>query len=223
MKKQALVFDLDGTLVDSIADLALALNLALAALGRRSLLSDEVKHMVGDGARVLVERALLATGGAGDTEWTLGEFLLAYEAAPDVHTRTWPGVEETLALLHEAGHRMALCTNKPERPSRTLLDSLGLDRYFPGVIGGDTLAHRKPHPSVSWAALATMDARPEQAVWIGDSAVDVASARAVGMPVIAVRYGYARGSPDDLGADAVIDAFEDLPLTLQRLAEERRP
>ncbi len=219
MSTTALIFDLDGTLVDSIADLAGALNLSLRALGLRDLEAQEVRRMVGDGAAVLVSRALAATGGSpSQQEEALDRFMRAYVAAPAERTTVYPGVHETLALLSARGHPMGVCTNKPALPAADLLDQLGLAPFFRSLVGGDTLPERKPHAAPARRSLADLGAGAESAVFIGDSQVDVDAARAAGIRVIAVSYGYARGAPEDLGADALIARFSDLPAALDGLA-----
>lgn len=215
----ALIFDLDGTLVDSIADLCEALNHAHRALSLRDLHPDEVRAMVGDGAATLVARALEAAGGAPTLqERALELFMRAYVSAPGERAAVYPGVAETLALLASRGLAMGVCTNKPARPAADLLAQLGLAGFFTSLVGGDTLPERKPHPAPARLSLAELGVSADKAVFIGDSHVDVATARAAGLRAIAVSYGYARGPAEALGADALIHAFAELPQALDGLA-----
>lgn len=216
MKRSALVFDLDGTLVDSAPDLAAAVNIVLAERGLPALALAEVKRMVGDGTAALVERALAARGAPFDAP-ALARFLALYEGDAATLTRPYPGVPETLGLLCRRGCRLAVCTNKPEQASRLVLSGLGLDGFFAAVLGGDSAPVRKPHPGHVLAAVAALDARPEEAAMIGDNENDAAAARAAAIPVVLMRYGYARQPLEGLGAAALLDDFAALPAVLERL------
>ncbi|MGF1640127.1 MAG: phosphoglycolate phosphatase [Rhodospirillales bacterium] len=211
---KVVVFDLDGTLVDSAPDLQAALNRLMRELGRRPLGLDEVKGMVGDGAAKLVERAVAATGldGPGDDLGVLtARFLAHYEGHATDCTRPYPGVRETLTRLRAAGLALAVCTNKPEAATREVLKDLDLDGFFAAVVGGDSLPGvRKPDPAMLRAILEAVGASPREAVMVGDNANDVAVARALGVPVVVRADGYTRTAPADLGADAVIDDFAEL-------------
>jgi phosphoglycolate phosphatase len=215
-----LLLDLDGTLVDSAPDLAGALNSLRAEHGLSALAIDEVKTMVGDGAAKLVERGLPAPGEAapGNRALLVRRFLEIYETRLTAETRPYPGVVETLEVLAAAGWRLGVCTNKPEGPSRRILSDLGLERFFATVGGGDSFAERKPAAGHVLATLALMDAVPESAVMVGDSPNDVLSARNAGLPVVVVGYGYSRIPPAELGADALIERFAELPAALAALA-----
>jgi phosphoglycolate phosphatase len=214
----AVLFDLDGTLVDSEPDLRAALNDMLAAEGRRPLIRDEVKPMIGDGAAMLVDRAFRATGAAlavaGQAAAT-ARFLALYEPRAARLTRPYPGVTAALTELAGAGLRLGLCTNKPERATRLLLAELGLARFFAAIVGGDTLPGlRKPDPRLAFALLDRLAVPPASAVYVGDHENDLATARAAGLPVILFSGGYARAPVATLGADAVIDDFSRLPQAL---------
>ncbi|SDH47780.1 phosphoglycolate phosphatase [Roseospirillum parvum] len=208
------VFDLDGTLVDSAPDLHAAVNQVLGGgLGRPPLPIEAIRGMVGQGARRLIEQALEATGGPAEPgldAWT-ERFLDIYGADPARLTTVWPGVIDQLDRLARQGVKLAVCTNKPEAASHTLLKALGLAGYFGAVVGGDTLAVRKPDPAPLLAAIERVGGDPADAVLIGDSAHDVATARAAGVPVIAVSFGYCNMPPAELKADRLIDAFAELP------------
>ena len=219
---KVVVFDLDGTLVDSAPDLRVAINKLLGEEDRRALSLDEVIGMIGDGAVKLVERAFAATGGRPDAEsprQLTSRFLAFYEGHATESTRPYPGVRETLALLREQRWSLGICTNKPERATLEVLRNLGLDRYFGAIVGGDSIAGvKKPDPRLLLAVIEGLGAAPAEAVMVGDNANDVHAARAAGVPVIVRSGGYTRVPTSHLGADAVIDAFCELPAALDRLA-----
>ena len=218
MKRTALVFDLDGTLVDSLPDLRAALNAMLQGLDRPDISDTEVRHMIGDGSRALVERALVATGGIpSDFEAAHQHFLALYEASPTKLSRLYEGVNETLLALRESGARLAICTNKPQAATLVVLDGFGLTDHFEVVLGGDALAFRKPDPRHLLVAIERLGAQPGQAIMIGDNENDHAAACAAGVPIILMRYGYLRVPPQTLTADAWLDRFTDLPPALARL------
>lgn len=215
----ALVFDLDGTLIDSAPDLHAAVNRLLAAEGRRMLDYAELVRMVGDGVAVLVWRAYEATGGLPDAlDEAVERYKALYGEALADKTVPFPGVIETLAALAEAGHRMAVCTNKPHRSSVEILEALDLMRYFDAVAGGDSLPVRKPDAGHLLGTLEMLGSTPDRAVMIGDSRNDVLVARNAGVPVIAVSYGYRREPIEALGADIVVDSFSEIPGALAALA-----
>lgn len=209
----ALIFDLDGTLIDSVPDMMLAVNRLLATYDRRPLAAEEVRGMVGDGAIELVRRAFAVTGAAIDPERQGGAFeryIDFYAEHPASRSAFYPGVSETLEALAAAGHRLALCTNKPERVMRPLLDILGLAARFEVVLGAGVLPVRKPDPApVRWV-LDRLEVAPAAALMVGDSRNDVLSAKAAGVRVVAVSYGYTRIPAAELGADLVIDRFAEL-------------
>ena len=222
---EAVVFDLDGTLVDTLPDIAAALNSLLVDEGRAALAEPLVAPMIGDGAAKLVERGFAATGaalGAVARESLARRFLALYEADVAGRSRPYPGVATTLSTLRAAGLCLAVCTNKPTAPSEALLASLGLAEFFSAVVGGDSLAVKKPDGRHLLATLARLGVVAGHAVMVGDSANDVAAARAAGVPVIVVSYGYGSTPSRALGADAVIDGFADLGPALERLAAAAR-
>ncbi|HZH26314.1 MAG TPA: phosphoglycolate phosphatase [Azospirillaceae bacterium] len=216
----AVVFDLDGTLIDSAPDIAAALNALLAEHGRPHLPLDAVKQMIGDGSAALLARAFAATGPAlvdGARGPVLGRFIEIYDARAAAPDSVYPGVEATLESLKAAGLRLGLCTNKPERVTRTVLRSLGLDRFFDAVAGGDSLPFRKPDGRHLRWVLDRLGADADRSAMVGDNAHDVAVAKATGTAAVAVAYGYPRMPIADLGADAVIERFDELPAALARL------
>lgn len=214
----ALVFDFDGTLIDSVPDITQALNETLAHFGRRALTVDDVRTMVGDGSGQLLRAAFAATGAAlsdGQVPAVLQHYTDTYFSHSAEPSCLYPGVVDTLTRLHAAGVKLGLCTNKPERIARKLVGLLGLGHLLPVVAGGDTLPVRKPDGApVAWV-MEKLGATA--AVMVGDGRNDVLSARAVGIPVVAVSYGYPRMPVSELGADIIIDRFADLPGALARL------
>lgn len=215
---RTLVFDLDGTLIHSAPDLAVALNHVLEEADRDTVSLHQVTQMIGDGVAKLVERGFDATGGAPeDPEHHLNRFHHHYNNAAADLTTLYPGVMETLESLAAAGHRMALCTNKPAEPTAAVLKAFKLTSFFEAVTGGDTFPVRKPSPGHLLGTLKMMDADPEHAVMIGDSPNDVQVALNAAVPVIAVSYGYRRMAAEDMGADILIDHFGQLPTALQQL------
>jgi phosphoglycolate phosphatase len=216
---QAVLFDLDGTLIDSLPDLAAAANRLLAAEGRDPLVPEQVRPMIGDGAARLVERVFAARGGLPGPELApyLARFVADYEPRSAELTRPFPHVAETLAALKAAGTRMAVCTNKPSGATNRILSALGLAGYFDAVVGGDDAPALKPDPRHLLAALPRLDAAPADTAVVGDSINDVLAAKAAGLPCIAVSFGYARVPASELGADAVIDDFADLARALAGL------
>jgi phosphoglycolate phosphatase len=220
---KAVIFDLDGTLVDSAQDIQVAINKVLAEEGRRAVALEEVSAMIGDGAPKLVERVMNATGegdASEDLPMLTRRFLGFYEGHTADLTRPYPGVGEALERLRSAGVRMGICTNKPERPTRELLRDLRLAPYFQVVFGGDTVAGiKKPDPRLTHAVLDALGARPEEAVMVGDAANDVAAARATGIPVILRAGGYTPVPASELGADRVITDFLELPEAMHSVSE----
>jgi phosphoglycolate phosphatase len=217
--RTALLFDLDGTLVDSAPDLHASLNQLLAERNRAEVSLGDIKHIVGDGAAKMIERGFALTGAPPEADQTLGllrRYLEIYEANLTRLTRPFPGVVETLERLKDDGARCAVCTNKMSNLSTRILEDLGLMRFFEFVIGGDRTSARKPHPDHLLNTLGRMRIGPGHAAMIGDSRNDVAAAHAAGIPVAIVPYGYGAEPPHSLGADHVLNAFDELPEVLER-------
>ena len=211
MSQRAILFDLDGTLVDSVPDLAAALATLLAERGRPPLGIAAVTEMVGDGAAKLVERALAASGeGEAPLGPALDRFVALYEANATRFTRVYEGVPEVLGALADAGWRLALCTNKLERATRAVIEALGLAPRFAIVLGGDSLPTRKPDPGPLLAALDGLGVAPSRAAMVGDHANDILAARRAGMASIFARYGYGAATLGSLLPDAAIDRFSQL-------------
>lgn len=213
------VFDLDGTLIDSAPDIAAALNRTLAEFGRRAATLDEVRAMVGDGAKGLIRDAFAATGAAADealAAQALQRYLDNYFDADTSPDSLYPGVRDTLEGLAAAGVRLGLCTNKAERISRKVIEQVGLAHLFGAMAGGDSLPVKKPDPGhLRHVADALGGGR---VAMVGDNGNDVKAARGCGFPVVALSYGYPRMPVAQLGADVVIDRFSDLPDALRELA-----
>ena len=217
MKRRALVFDLDGTLVDSLPDLRAALNAMLRELGRRELESHEVHDMIGDGSRALVERALAVTGAISEFEAAHQRFRAEYQAAPTLLSRLYQDVPETLAALRDSGARLAVCTNKPQTATVAVLEGFHIASYFDAVLGGDAVPFKKPDPRHLLAAVERLGGTTANAVMIGDNENDYAAARAAGIPIVLMRYGYLRVAPEALSPDAWLNRFADLRATLLNL------
>ncbi len=220
---EAVVFDLDGTLIDSAPDLRTAVNRMLADRGRRGLGLGAVTAMVGDGVHKLVERALAATGKETPTDGEIARatrrFIDFYEGHGADLTRAYAGAVEALKCLRDEGYALGICTNKPHRATCGILGALDLEGYFSAVLGGDSLdGVRKPDPRHLLAVLERLGATRGNAVMVGDTENDVAAARGAGVPVIAVAFGYAKVPAAELGADAVIGHFDELPDAIRRLS-----
>lgn len=206
------VFDLDGTLVDSHRDLANSANALIEELGGSRLPDTSIVAMVGEGAAVLVRRALAAAELEPETPGALDRFLALYDARLLVHTAPYKGTVEMLAWLGERVP-MAVLTNKPERATERILDGLGLRQYFRDVIGGDTPFGRKPDPAGLLHLAASADADPGRTLMVGDSPVDLLTARAAGTQICLVRYGFGfRFAPGDFRGDEI---FVDAPPQLK--------
>jgi phosphoglycolate phosphatase len=212
-----LVFDLDGTLVDSRRDIAESANELLASLGAPPLDHDDVVRMVGEGARLLVSRVLAAAGGAGlDLETAYARFSTIYDRRLADHTRPYPGVVAGLERLTER-FTLAVLTNKPQHHTDRLLDALDLRRYFVQVLGGDTAHGRKPDPAGLTALVAAAGAVPQGALLLGDSWVDAETARRGGTRFCFADYGFGAAPRDGLRADeARIAAFDELAAIVKR-------
>jgi len=206
------VFDLDGTLVDTAPDLSEAMNHVLVKAGRPPVPPETVRHMVGRGARRLIEAGLEATGGRLDPASEaalLEQFLDHYRANIAVHSRPFPGAETLLERLGRLGIGLGLCTNKPQALTEALLEALSLARHFAAIAGGDALDVRKPDPRHLAHVLDRLGG-DGPALMIGDTAVDVAAAQAAGVPVIVVDFGYSEEAAHGLGADAVVSGLSAL-------------
>ena len=216
--RPAIVFDLDGTLVDTAPDLAAAMNAVLAEAGRPTLPLDTVRHLVGRGARTLLQRGFSVTG-----ELAIPEKLDAYVKSFLAHYRAniasskpYSHVPETLtALAREAS--LGVCTSKPQEFADMLLAKLDLTRFFGSVHGAGRTPYVKPDPRHYTDVIAELGAMVARSVMVGDSVTDVELARAAGAPVVLVSYGYTDKHARELGADAVVDDFQDVRATVLKL------
>ena len=204
------VFDLDGTLIDSAPDIHAAANVMLREIGREALDLPRIVSFIGNGVPKLVERCLDATGGRDEAGFraALAIFRRAYDADAATLTRPYPGVPEMLEALGGAGFSMGICTNKPEAPARAILEALGLARWFGAVIGGDTLPVTKPDPAPLREAVVRLGGG--RAVYVGDSETDEATAKAAGLPFLFFTGGYRKKPAEAFEADFVFETFEAL-------------
>ena len=214
MAAPTIVFDLDGTLVDTAPDLIATLNVVFARAGFAAIEADAARTMIGGGARHMIEQGLHRQGRSAapaDVERMFADFIAYYTDHIADHSRPFPGLEQTLDRLAAQGARLAVCTNKLERLSVLLLDRLGLAARFAAICGQDTFGVQKPDPDILRGTIARASGRLDRAVMVGDSAADVAVARAAGVPVIAVDFGYSDVPAPLLKADRVIGHFDELP------------
>ena len=212
MPPALIIFDLDGTLIDSAADLTASVGQMLARFGGEPLPLEEVRGMIGDGTATLVARALAARGlGAVDPVAASRVFLEHYAADATRRTHAYPGARAALAALTAESIPLVLCTNKPARLADAILGKLGLAQYFARVVGGDTLPFRKPDPRVLLTLLAGFDAAPELSLMVGDGEVDAATASAAGVPLVLMRHGYHRGPIEGIPCLAALAGFDELP------------
>ena len=212
---RALLFDLDGTLVDSAPDMAVAVDRMLSGVGRPPVGEAQVRQWVGNGARRLVMRALTGRHDGepteAETEHAVAAFLDYYGERLSEYSVLYPGTRAGLDRLQADGYRLACVTNKPEALARRLLDEIGLAAHFPVVVGGDTLPVRKPDPAPVHHAIAALGATPASTIMVGDSRADVDAGRNAGTFVVCVPYGYSQG--EDVAAmapDAIVDSIDDL-------------
>jgi phosphoglycolate phosphatase len=215
-----IVFDLDGTLVDTADDLVTTLNAVLVAEGMVPVSRDRLIGMVGSGARVLLEAAFAAEGRAL-TPAKLDALLAQYMAIYDQHiadaSRPYAGAEAMLAEFTAGGWRLAVCTNKYEAPARKLLTILGLADRFAAITGQDTFGFRKPDPRHLTETIRRAGGDPADALMVGDSATDIDTAKAAGIPVVAVSFGYSPVPVAQLGPTRVVGSLSELPAAVAAL------
>jgi len=221
-----LAFDLDGTLVDTAPDLHRALNHVMDSHGLPHTPLEDVRAFVGQGARALIVRACAVHGithGEADLDRLTSAYVDEYAADIARFSQVYPGLLSALDLLSDAGATFVVCTNKLTHLSLQLLDTLGLTQRFAAVVGADAVQRRKPHPDHYIAAIRTAGGEISRSLMVGDSTNDVQSARAAAAPVIVYAHGYTEIAPANLGADAVIDHYDDLPALVARLLNGKRP
>lgn len=204
-----IVFDLDGTLIDSARDIHALANRVLATVNSPPITLAQTRQFVGNGAPTFVDRMCRASGvGQGEAQLLLDRFVSGYSDAVDL-TEVFPHVAATLETLGSSGHALGICTNKPFAPARAVLDHVNLARYFETVVGGDTLPVVKPDPAPLQRAFDGLGNGPK--IFVGDSDVDAETAERAGVPFLLFTRGYARASVDDLPAAAVFADFRELP------------
>ena len=212
-RPRAVLFDLDGTLIDSAPDLAASVNIVLGLHGFVPLALPAVIAMIGNGIRKLVERAFAASGVAlslAELDAAYDEMMAVYGGHLTVATTLNDGARDTMVALAGAGIALGVVTNKPQRLTETILDHFHLSDLVGAVVGGDAGFERKPAPDMLEAALARLGVAKGGSIMVGDSRADVESAKAAGIPAVVVRGGYTTVLADDLGADRVIDRLPDL-------------
>jgi phosphoglycolate phosphatase len=220
MRDLTLVFDLDGTLVDTAPDLIASTNHVLDHLGLPRVDGETLRPFVGHGAKHMIERAV---GPAAETmtpaehERLLARYLDYYGSHIAVESRPFGGLLPLLEKFQAEGVKLAVCTNKMEFLSRSLLDALDMSRFFVAVAGRDTLRTSKPHPDALLGTIALAGGDKARAIMIGDSGVDVATAKAAGVPVIGVSFGYTETPVREFSPDVVIDHFSELEPAIARL------
>ena len=215
------LYDLDGTLIDSAKDMQVAVSRVLADHGLPPVSEDDVRIFMGQGSKVTMAKAFAKHGKALDDD-TLSavtrEFVRYYEADPISNTVAFEGVADVVAHFARLGLKQGVCTNKFERPSRMILEHLKLMPPIAALAGADTFPVRKPDPRHILMLVERMGRTPEKAVMVGDSIHDVEAAHAAGLPAVLVSWGYTAWPASELGAEAVIERFDALPQALEMLA-----
>ena len=219
----ALIFDLDGTLVDTAPDLLGAMNAVLLQQGRRTVDPDTLRHMVGFGAASLIRQAMAATGdpvGEDLLPRLVEDFIVHYGAHIADDSAPFPGVVETLSALKAAEIPMGVLTNKPHELALPLLDALDMSRFFGAIHGAGRFSYVKPDPRVFHHVVEELTGNPKApALMVGDSTTDAKTARAANVPVVLLSYGYTPDPVESLGADAVTGDFRDIPALMRRLVK----
>ncbi len=219
-----IVFDLDGTLIDTAPDLISTLNLILGREGLPPVEYDAARRMIGGGARGMIEKALAAEGRPGskaDLDRMFGAFIEYYAAHIADRSRPFPQLEATLDRLAGEGHRLAVCTNKLEWLSVRLLDTLQLTRHFAAICGQDTFGVQKPNPKMLRLTIERAGGETSRAIMVGDSGTDIRTSRAATVPVIAVDFGYSEVPIALLRPDRIIGSFADLPAAIRDIEAGR--
>jgi phosphoglycolate phosphatase len=220
---RTIVFDLDGTLVDTAPDLISTLNFVLGGEGLPPVAYDDARRMIGGGARRMIERALIAEGrnvAGAELDRMFRIFIDHYGVHIADRSRPFPHLESVLQRFADEGFRLAVCTNKLEWLSVRLLDTLNLSRYFAVICGQDTFGIQKPDPQMLRLTIRCAGGEVQRAIMIGDSTTDVRTARAANVPVIAVDFGYSEVAPAALNADRLISSFTELPHAIAAVGTE---
>jgi phosphoglycolate phosphatase len=222
MTPPTLVFDLDGTLIDTAPDLVDTLNVIFAREGLPPVPYETARNTIGGGARMMIARGIAAEGrnlAPADLERLFSEFIAYYTDHIADRSQPFPGLVDALNMLTD--HRFAVCTNKLERLSVLLLGKLGLADRFDVICGQDTFGMQKPDPEVLRRTIAAVGGTPERAIMIGDSVTDIRTARAAGVPVIAVDFGYSDRPVSEYGPDYVISHFAQLPAVVGAISRAK--
>jgi phosphoglycolate phosphatase len=216
-----IVFDLDGTLIDTAPDLIDTLNFTLSQHGLPTVPYEEARPLIGGGARGMIEKALLLEGrsaATADVDALYAPFVAHYAEHIADRSRPFPGLEPALDEMARSGHRLAVCTNKLEWLSRRLLDAMQLSGRFAAICGQDTFAVQKPDPRIFRSTVLQAGGEPHRAIMVGDSITDIRTARAANVPVVAVDFGYTDVPVATLGPDRVISSFVELGAAVAALA-----
>jgi phosphoglycolate phosphatase len=217
MAEKIAVFDLDGTLVDTAPDLLDSLNGCLDSAGLKRTDPAELRRFIGFGGRVMIERAFEAHGAPladGQLDRLYAKFIEDYFDGIPGRSAPYPGVVEALDRLSAAGYRLAICTNKMERHSKLLIEALGLTERFAAICGQDTFAFRKPDPRHLFGTIEAAGGDVEQALMVGDSRTDIDTAKAAGIPVVAVDFGYSDQPVRDFEPSKIISHYDELTVAL---------
>ncbi|WP_299617041.1 phosphoglycolate phosphatase [Pelagibius sp.] len=224
LRIEAVIFDLDGTLVDSLPDIHAAANRLLGERGHGPLAPAEVRGFVGNGMGVLVERLLAAAGeaaGPDDLAAAQARYGDLYDAAPSERSSLYPGVRAALERLQGRGLALGVCTNKPETPARQILADLGIAGCLPVLVGGDSLPQRKPDPAPLYHAAAGLDVATDAVLYVGDSEVDAATAQAAGVRFALHTEGYRKTPVAKIHHDLRFEEFARLPALVDALSHGR--
>lgn len=220
MQGLTIAFDLDGTLVETAPDLIRATNHVLAIAGLAPVPAANLRGIISFGARAMIEHGLTLHGAAlpaSRVDELLARFLEHYADNIAAESHPYPGLEMALTALADQGANLVVCTNKQEALSRKLLDALGLTGHFAAIAGRDTFPVYKPHPDHLTGAIRMAGGDPRRAIMVGDSDTDIQTARAAGIPVIGVPFGYTDIPIHDLAPDIVIEHYRDLGAAVERL------
>lgn len=224
MSAPTIIFDLDGTLVETAPDLVATLNVVLASQGMAPVPYEIARNYVGGGAKLMIARGIEKDGRTVDDatlDKMFAEFIAYYAANVAVHSRPYPGLTEALDTLSARGHRFAVCTNKLEHLSVLLLNQLNLTNRFEAICGQDTFGIQKPDPEILRRTIAAAGGDVKRSIMIGDSETDILTARAAGIPVIAVDFGYSERPVSEYGPDRLISHFAQLPEQIAGIAFDR--
>jgi len=218
---KAIIFDLDGTLIDSAQDVRCALNKLLMAHKCQEIAYENIYDYIKQGARWLIKNAFIESGrelNDNEVHALIEEYLANYQENPIAQTKIYPGVKETLLSFKKNGKKLGICTNKPSIMTRIILEKLQLSSFFEAVVAAEDTSLLKPHPEHIYATLSKMNVKPTcPVVMVGDSDHDIIAAKHAGIPVIAATYGYFGAHVESLNPDASINDFFSLPMVLGKL------